>query len=73
MLRLRQQEAYSFCKAHGLAVAERSELLPSERKAYLNGLYDAIAGLEAARVVMQKAVKRIESSPLGESVVDDAA
>ena len=54
--------------------AERSDLLPAERKQYLNGLYDAIGGLEAARVVMAKAVKRVESSPLSaESPVDDAA
>jgi hypothetical protein len=53
--------------------AEQSELLPAERKACLNAVYDGIAGLEAARVVMAKAVKRIEDSPLGESVVDDAA
>jgi hypothetical protein len=32
--------------------AEQSELLPAERKAYLNAVYDGIAGLEAARLVM---------------------
>jgi hypothetical protein len=53
--------------------AEQSELLPAERKQYLNGIYDAIAGLEAARVVRQKAVQRIERSPIGESDVEDAA
>ena len=47
--------------------------MPGERKQYLNAIYDAIAGLEAVRVVMQKAVKRMEKSPLGDETADDAA
>ena len=40
---------------------------------YLNAIQDVIAGAEAARVVMQKAVKRLERSELSEDVADDAA
>jgi hypothetical protein len=53
--------------------AERSVLLPGERRQYLNAIQDVIAGAEAARVVMQKAVKRLERSELSEDVADDAA
>ena len=52
--------------------AERTLLLPGERRLSLNAIYDAIAGLEAARVVMEKAVRRVERSGLNEEV-DDAA
>ena len=54
--------------------AERSVLLPGERKQYVSLITDVIVGAEAARVVMQKAVRRIERSPLSaESGLDDAA
>jgi hypothetical protein len=35
-------------------------LLFGERKAYLAGIQDALAGAEAARVVMAKVVRRLE-------------
>jgi hypothetical protein len=52
--------------------AERTLLLPGERRQYLNGIQDVIAGAEAARVVMAKAVKRLERSDLS-AEADDAA
>jgi hypothetical protein len=36
-------------------------LLYRERRAYLKGIQDALAGAEAARVVLEGAVKRMES------------
>jgi hypothetical protein len=53
--------------------AEQTLLLPGERRQYLNAIQDVIAGAEAARVVMQKAVRRLERSELSEDVADDAA
>ena len=74
VVRLEQVAKENAEEASLIKDAERTLLLPSERKAYLSAIYDAIAGLEAARVVMAKAVKRVESSPLSaESPVDDAA
>jgi hypothetical protein len=35
-------------------------LLSRERKAYLDGIQDALAGVEAARVTLEKVVCRIE-------------
>src|SRR5262249_61695223 len=54
--------------------AEQSVLLPSERRQYVSGIYDVIVGAEAARVVMAKAVRRVEKSPSSaEPPTDDAA
>jgi len=53
--------------------AERSMLLPAERRQYLNLITDVIVGAEAARVVMAKAVRRVEKSPLRDGSADDAA
>ena len=53
--------------------AEQSVLLPAERKQYVNLITDIIVGAEAARVVMAKAVKRLEKSPLSDESADDAA
>ena len=52
---------------------EQSVLLPSERRQYVNLITDVIVGAEAARVVMDKAVKRVEKSPLSDGTADDAA
>jgi hypothetical protein len=38
-------------------------LLYLERKAYLGGIQDALAGAEAARVVLAKVVQRLEKEP----------
>ena len=38
-------------------------LLYLERKAYLGGIQDALAGVEAARVVLAKAMQRLEKEP----------
>ena len=40
---------------------------------YLNASQDVIAGAEAARVVLAKAVRRLERSDLSDDVADDAA
>jgi hypothetical protein len=40
-------------------------LLYLERKAYLGGIQDALAGVEAARVTLAKARQRLERSYLG--------
>jgi hypothetical protein len=53
--------------------AEQTLLLPGERRQYLNAIQDVIVGAEAARVVMQKAVKRLERSELSEETAVDAA
>jgi hypothetical protein len=58
-------------EVEGVKDAERSVLLPGERRQYLNAVMDVIAGAEAARAVMQKAVKRLERSGLSEEA--DAA
>jgi hypothetical protein len=34
---------------------------PNERRAYLNAIQDALAGIETARVVLAKAIQRIEA------------
>jgi hypothetical protein len=34
-------------------------LLPGEKREYLRGIYDALAGADEARVVLEKAVKRL--------------
>jgi hypothetical protein len=34
-------------------------LLPVEKQEYLRGLYDALAGADETRVVLEKAVKRL--------------
>ena len=74
VVRLEQVARENAEEANLIKDAERTLLLPGERKQYLNAIYDAIAGLEAARVVMAKAVKRVEKSPLSdESPTDDAA
>ena len=73
VVRLEQVARENAEEANLIEDAERTLLLPGERKQYLNAIYDAIAGLEAARVVMQKAVKRVEKSPLGDGAADDAA
>ena len=39
---------------------ETSPLLDSERRAYLIGIQEAIAGLDQARVVLNKAIRRVE-------------
>ena len=38
-------------------------LLYLERKAYLGGIQDALAGAEAARVVLAKVMQRLEKEP----------
>jgi hypothetical protein len=38
-------------------------LLYLERKAYLNAIQDALAGVEAARVVLARAVQRVQAQP----------
>jgi len=40
--------------------SQESPLLDGERRAYLIGFQEAIAGLDQARVVLGKAVRRIE-------------
>jgi hypothetical protein len=40
--------------------AGNDPLLYAERKAYLNSIQDALAGVEAARVVLAKARQRLE-------------
>ena len=52
--------------------AEQTVLLPGERRRYLNLITDVIVGAGAVIRVMQKAVKRIESSPLGAGPADAA-
>lgn len=44
-------------------------LLYLERRAYLNSIQDALAGLEAARVILARASRRLHE---GESPQDDA-
>ena len=73
VVRLEQVARENAQEANLIKDAEQSVLLPGERKQYLSAIYDAIAGLEAARVVMQKAVKRVERSPLSGETADDAA
>jgi len=43
-----------------LVQSQESPLLDGERRAYLIGIQEAIAGLDQARVVLGKAVRRIE-------------
>jgi hypothetical protein len=43
-----------------IAKTAESPLLDGERRAYLIGIQEAIAGLDEASVVLGKAVKRIE-------------
>jgi len=43
-----------------LGQSQKSPLLESERRAYLIGIQEAIAGLDEARVVLGKAVRRVE-------------
>jgi len=40
--------------------AQENPLLEGERRAYLIGIREAIAGLDQARVVLGKAIRRIE-------------
>lgn len=40
-------------------------LLYLERRAYLNGVQDALAGVEAARVVLARAVQRLRAESRG--------
>jgi hypothetical protein len=47
-------------------------LLYLERKSYLNAIQDALAGLEEARVVLARAVQRIESEEITEARVPNA-
>jgi hypothetical protein len=42
-------------------------LLAGERRAYLNGLHDALAGLNNAAVVLDAAVRRLEALDLPEA------
>src|SRR5262249_41618426 len=42
---------------------EQTVLLPGERRQYLDPIQDVIVGAEAARRVVEKAVRRIETSP----------
>jgi hypothetical protein len=39
-------------------------LLAVERRAYLNGIHDALAGVEAARVVLARVMERFELQAL---------
>jgi hypothetical protein len=43
---------------------DESPLLALERRAYLEGIQDALAGLDEAVVVLEKAVERIEALKL---------
>jgi hypothetical protein len=64
--RVRRLEEFARGLAEEIEVvrdAERSGLLPGERRQDLNSVQDVIVGAEA-RVVMEKAVKRIERSEL---------
>jgi hypothetical protein len=47
-------------------------LLYLERRAYLNAIQDALAGIEAARVVLGRASQRISTSPVREEPEGDA-
>jgi len=43
-----------------LVQSHESPLLDGERRAYLIGIQEAIAGLDEARVVLGKAIRRVE-------------
>src|SRR5262249_53409629 len=73
VVRLEQGARENAEEASVIKDAEGTVLLPGERKQYLSAIYDAIAGLEGARVVMAKAVRRVEKSPLSDETADDAA
>ncbi len=47
-------------------------LLYLERKSYLNAIQDALAGVEAARVVLARAVQRLQADQRKESPVQEA-
>jgi hypothetical protein len=48
-------------------------LLYLERRAYLNAIQDALAGIEAARVVLARASQRISTSPVREGLEEAQA
>ena len=62
----------------GAEVGQGESLVPTSDsrgsgRQYLTAIQDTIAGAEAARVVMAKAVKRLERSELSEEMAEDAA
>jgi len=59
ILRLRELVA-ELVQEYLIVQSQESPLLDGERRAYLIGIQEAIAGLDEARVVLSKAVKRIE-------------
>src|SRR5262249_20360007 len=69
--RLARLEQLAMGLARGVVLWRQANdpLLYLERKAYLNGVQDAIAGLEDARVTLAKALPRAqgEKGPLGGS------
>ena len=52
-----------------LTQSQENPLLDGERRAYLIGIQEAIAGLDQARVVLGKAVRRVEELGLPDGLV----
>jgi hypothetical protein len=52
--------------------AQENPLLDDERQAYLIGIQEAIAGLDQARVVLDKAVRRVEVLGLPDELTNPA-
>jgi hypothetical protein len=59
-LRRLEELAGGLGKEVALWRASGAPLLPLERRAYLNGVQDAIAGLDQARAVLARVLRRIE-------------
>jgi hypothetical protein len=62
--RIRRLDALArgFAKEVTLVKQSQGPLLYLERKAYLDAIQDALAGVEAARVILAKVQQRVEES-----------